>query len=412
MGKKIRIKIKDGNNLEFELCEDANKGDWFNLNDVNDIDFSGLQEQIRNKQNQFVNEQIKKEEDNWLYKYKASQEHQNLINELNNLRNDKKNFESFREKDKQIAFKEAENRYNSEITTLNNKIKSLEEKKQLELDNKIQEYEGRLALEKERYQNQLLNQKQDFQNQIELIKSAKSRNMKDVGEDLEKYIFDRFSNTLGFIDDCSLEKANKPIGGTKPDFIFKVIDKDTRMELIKVVIEAKSKYAESEGRKNREFFEKLKKDQENNNGDYSLLITELEDKEDFLIRKVSDEQYSNMFMVRPEYFTIFLSIIRFISLKRKEIINAEIKFESKQKILSEFESLKDEILKNSVKNIDDNIADILKEADKISNCAINIKSKAAVITSRHLNTIKNKIEGFKIRKILNDIKKTEDSEFN
>lgn len=206
------------------------------------------------------------------------------------------------------------------------------------------------------------------------------------------------------LPDCKFEKTTKAIENTKPDFLFQVIDNIDNSILSSVIIEAKTQNSDS-SRKNSDFYNKLESDRKKNNCEFSLLITELEPDDAFIIKKVNDPNYENMFVVRPTYFITFLSIVRLFSLKRKDLKIIEINFKNKKDILDEFEKMKNQILDNSIKHIDTNVTTILKSSEIIKNNIAKIEEAANTVIEKHLKTIKNKIESFEINRINKKIEK-------
>ncbi|MDE5545289.1 MAG: DUF2130 domain-containing protein [Malacoplasma sp.] len=442
MSKKIKIGIKNNENFEFEILEDAKKGDFFCLKEINEIDFSDLKKQIENKENDLVNKKLQQEKENWTNEFKLSNDYRSLVDkihqlekineklqsdlhnkvelaisntrietqkEISDLKNEiashkliienEKNKISL-EKDRLIS--DLENKKNEEINELKIKMSNADKDKELALQANNNEWELKL---KDR-ENELNNSHKE---ELERIERKKESNVKTLGEDLENWIQNEYNLTFGMIDGCSLEKTTKNIGGHKPDFLFSVYDNKTKQILGKVTIEAKTQMSVSETqKKNKDHFAKLEMDRNNHDSEFALLVSELEPEEIFYIKKVPDEKYQNMFIVRPRYFIAFLSIVRYIWIKKGDILREEINFEKKQDILNEFNLLKNEILSNSLRHIESNIQDITKTADSIEKSAMKIKEKSEKILDGHLNTIKNKIENFKITKIIKDIEKTEE----
>ncbi|MDE5767194.1 MAG: DUF2130 domain-containing protein [Malacoplasma sp.] len=441
MSKKIRIEIKDKENLEFKILDKAEPGDFFSLNEINEFDFSELKKQIEDKENEFVNERLKKEKINWTNEFKQSSDYKSLENKIHDLEKVKEKLENELENRVKLAISDTKRESQEEISNLKNQIDTFKlsmdieknkitiEKDEIinnlktEKNNEINDLrikisnankDKELALQEinsiweikwKDKENELINKHKEEIDEIE----RKRLNVKTVGEDLEKWIQDKFDETFGMIDGCTLEKTTKNIGGHKPDFLFSVYDNNSKQILGKVTIEAKSQKSVTEtSKKNRDHFQKLEMDRINHNSEFALLVSELEPDEAFYIKKVPDENYPNMFIVRPQFFITFLSIVRYIWIKKGDILRQEINFEKKQTILDDFNLLKNEILSNSLRHIESNIQEILKAADSIEKSAIKIKEKSEKVLESHLNTIKTKIENFKITKIIKEIEKTED----
>lgn len=429
MSKKINIKVKDLDKLEFEICTDALKGDYISLNEINEIDFTLLKEKLDNKQIAYFNEKLEQEKKNWendflinskqINELKASNEE--LKVKLSKIVSDKdkeynaqiidlkyqlKNVQETKSIEIEKAKLLKENELKEQINKLQSELDNLKNSNKMEIDNIILKKDNEYKDKINDLQNSINLAEQKHKEEIENIKRNKNQNIKLLGEELENWIQTEYSNSLGLIDDCKLEKTTKAIENTKPDFLFEVLDSDGS-SLGSVTIEAKTQYIDGGSpKKNSEHYNKLDLDRKKNNSEFSLLISELEPNDGFLIKKVVDPRYENMFVVRPSYFITFLSIVRLLFLKRKDIRKIEVDFKTKKEILDEFESMKNEILGNSVKNIESKVADILKLAEGIKTNATKIEQNANVIIEKHLITIKNKIDNFNINKINKKIEKT------
>ena len=62
--------------------------------------------------------------------------------------------------------------------------------------------------------------------------------------------------------------------------------------------------------------------------------------------------------------------------------------------------MKDDILDNSIKHITTQLEQIIKSSEAISNANVKIKESVDLILYRHLETVKNKINDFKINRII------------
>lgn len=448
MSQKIKVKIIDIEKLEFELCQDAKKGDTFSLSESNDIDYSYIIRELSEGRSRLFNDQLLKEKDNWKNEFKASQEYLSLSKKINDLENENKLLSNSINEKISIAETKKENELlknfnenierinlelnskNAEINELknsfNDKIKNIELENEKKHSNKINELSNQLNLKDKEIeninlsiQNRIEKEKADiekiYNEKISILKEEHIEKINDIerkrrfttkslGEELENFISSEYNNYFGIISDCDLSKTNKSIEGTKPDFLFKVFNPKTNDVLGSVTIEAKTQQSVSESsKKNKDHFSKLERDRKNNFSEYSLLISELEPTDDFLIKKVNDPNYENMFVVRPSYFIPFLSLIRFIFLEKSKISTLQLDLKKKNEILEEFESLKNAILDNSIKNIESKVSEIIKNANNIKDSANKILSAAETVADKHLNTVRSKIESFKINKITKEI---------
>lgn len=405
MGKKIKIGLLDKDNLEFELLEDAQKGDTFSLNELSSIDFTNIYKKIDQKNDEIYSQKLKEKESELYEKFLHSEEYISLSKKIDQLEYEKKVDNENYQKSLKFEIESKTSELNSRIMLLNKEIEEINNKNSILLKNKELELQNLYDKQINDLKNQLEKKEFEHKQKIEEIERKRNQNIKLLGNELEQWISDEYNNSFGVQDDCVLERTNKTIEGTKPDFLFKVIDTDGSI-LGSVTIEAKSQHSTSNtSTKNEQYYPKLENDRKKNNSEFSLLITELEPNDSFIIKKINDVNYQNMFVVRPSYFLVFLSIIKFIYLKRKSIKIAEMNFKAKQQIIEDFNNLKNEILTNSIKNINGNLSNILKASDSIKKEAQKIDDLANTALNSHLNTIKNKIEGFKIVSIINKIEK-------
>lgn len=131
MGKEVKIKIKDIAKLQFELEENAQAGDWFDLNQINNYDLSSVEQALQAKK-QAVEEEWKKA---WSAKtakdavnaFVNSSQYQALLNKNSDLELQLAN------KDKQFAI---------EKNDLNNVIKQNENAIQLKINQAIDQFKN------------------------------------------------------------------------------------------------------------------------------------------------------------------------------------------------------------------------------------------------------------------------------
>ena len=206
-------------------------------------------------------------------------------------------------------------------------------------------------------------------------------------------------------NNCNFKKTTENINNTKPDFIYEILGRDSEL-LASIIIEAKSEshIGKSKKKKNSDHFKKLDKDQKNYNADYSLLISELEMNDDFLIRKI--HEYKNMYVIRKEYFVPFLHLIKDLVTNNKNLqrFYKDIKFKEKNEINNEFDKLKDEIINNIItKKLTNSVKSIKKNSEKITTSNDKIYNLIQEIEEKTLTKITNKINKFTIRKIMKKI---------
>lgn len=405
MSEKIKISPKDWNKSEFYLEQDAKKGDYICLQDIGAFSTDYIKEQFDTKINEIANERITEkliiEKKNWENEFRVSKEFTDL------------NYELLNTKKELILINE---NHQQKIDSLNN-LKKMEidkavQNESLNQEKKISELKTELNIlliktNKDKESKEAIHQSEidKFNTIIESQKNEidrrENKNIKLIGEDFEKWIESEFDRHFPISDKSKLEKTTKPIGGTKPDFEFKVFG-DNQEILGTATIEAKTETISGKT-KNSSHYEKLDRDRNNLNSEYAILVSELEPENTFLIKKVPE--YKNMFVIRPAYLMTFLSLIQYISYEKQGVKKLELKFKDKQEIQKEFEEMKSEILENSIKHINTKCNEINDEVSKIKKSADKIQEAINLVLERHLSTVKTKIENFRIESIKNRIEK-------
>ena len=446
MGKITNVMIKDHNTLI--INQEAHPGDEIDLLSINQIDNSILIKAIKEGNDKEYNRlltEAKKSLHNELEREFVEKVKFYEI-ELEKLKERQKQSEKENEIKVKLAVNIKEKELQEKINDLESKLSLFEKAKELEIVNKLAEYKDKIAdlevsskLELAKVKNEYeakLNQKdldkanmeveftkelQEKESQInKLTLSKSSLSIKRIGENLEHWCNNEYLDhaQMGF-SNCTWIKDNTSIKdegekkGTKADYIFRVyatedcLEKD---ELSSVCCEMKSEDPQSVvKKKNSDHYAKLDKDREKKKCKYALLISELEwDQEnDVPIRKVSG--YQNMYVVRPQYFITFLSIIASLTLKFKalylEKAQEMAKFKDSEDILKEFEEMKATLLDKPLKSMENELAKITDSATKIKLQADKIMESTEKIAASHIVSIRSKIEGFAIKKIIKKIDK-------
>ncbi len=488
--KKVKIKILNSEKLEFQIDDNSvENGDYFSLKEINEIDFSTLNDEINLRKDKIFEEKLQEQieiekmkfehefknsveflelkklkEDNLikiqkleheLNKNKENKENeiiiaQNKIKEelnekINQLTNQIKINEEIKNKDIEvekskiseslnlkinqlsqtleqekekkaneiiIAQSRIKEELNEKINYLTNQIKTIEDVKNrdIEINNLKNKEEKDAALakiieEKDAILAKITEEKNTFYRELEILRTKGSRlNIKRIGEELENEIQTMYSNQLSHLENIKWGKTTDV--GEKPDFFFEILA-DDGSRLSKIIIEAKSENPNSSTKKkNKDHYEKLSKDTKKYHGDYSILVSELETEDRFYIKRVSE--YENMYVVRPEFFTNFMHILYKLEISKKQLHSEQINFKAKQEILDEFETMKNELINNSISNIRKNLEAIEKDADVIQKKSSKIIANAQkALGVSNLKTIETKLQEFKIKKIVKNIEKVE-----
>ncbi len=363
-------------------------------------------ENIKNNQELSISSAVQKAEaelNNQLHKLESELELKKMNSDQLNkeIEKLKKDYESKIEIQKERAVNDLQKNHDAETKELEKKISSLEaEKKSLkekhEAETKISLLEATQKI-KESLESEIKDRDDKIR---ELENRRNTLNIKEIGEELEKFIQSEASNNLSY-PNTSFRKANENKDGTKPDFIFEILNED-KSTITGVTLEAKSETLNAKTKKkNYDHISKLDSDRNKNGTEYALLVTELEKDDEFIFKKVGE--YDNMYMVRPRYFIPFLQLIFNLSQQQKELSSLDINFKDKQDILKEFELFKSGILETTINDISKKIEDINKESEKAAK-AINNIGNATRILSTKMSTLENKFNKFKIEKLVEKIK--------
>lgn len=194
-----------------------------------------------------------------------------------------------------------------EIARLKNEVDGIQTKHQLELASMQSSYEERIRMKDE---------------QIEYYKDFKLRqSTKMVGESLEHYCEDEFNKIrpAGFRN-AYFEKDNDAKAGSKGDFIYRETD-ENGIEIVSIMFEMKNENDQTATKhKNEDFLEKLDKDRRQKNCEYAVLVSMLEPESELYNMGIVDKshKYPKMFVVRPQFFILIITILRNTALNAME----------------------------------------------------------------------------------------------
>ena len=394
MAKAIKIRFVDDIEMKFEILEDAKKGDYFSLLNLNDEEIlkpviEKLKQEIEKRKNRVFETQIEQRiqhaKYNWLNEYRNSEEFQNLL-QIKNEFNNKLEIETMK------VVKKVENTFNEQKNAMEKEHNDL--KHEFEMFKQKSEYEKTKALDKLKF---------DLRNEYEKCYSA---NSKIIGEKLENWIYNNCANFISPLgQNVHFNKITKTNSeGEKADFRFFMTKKPngiTNETVIDVIIEAKSfdKQNVISRKKNRDFFNKLDRNRGNNKEIYAVLVTELEPDDNFIIRRI--DNYKNMFMLRPEALTAFLGILYWLGTWIINNIHEDYVFEEKETIIDKFNDLKNDILNKQFKYLNDKCAQIQKinssireHSSKIVDLSDNMQKQIDYLIQNCVEKIKSRLQEF------------------
>lgn len=312
--KQIRVIAESKNKLV--LDEDAQKGDWIDLAQINSVDTGLVEKALAAGADKVYQEKLK------AAKSEFELHNQKQIAEL------QAKFSSF-ENEKKLAVAEALSKKDSEISDLKQKLAAGESQSQLQL----QKVQSEKNLELQKLSNQLENAaskaklnedslKQNFENQLKLkdeqiayYKDLKAKmSTKMIGESLEvhcKTLFEQFLRPV--MPSAYFEKDNEVsrASGSKGDFIFR--DSEDGLEYISIMFEMKNEADETATKHtNESFFKELDKDRREKKCEYAVLVSLLEKDSELYNGGIVDvsHKFPKMYVIRPQFFIPLITLLR------------------------------------------------------------------------------------------------------
>ncbi|WP_337897053.1 DUF2130 domain-containing protein [Mesomycoplasma ovipneumoniae] len=443
---EIKVKLINKETLTYQLLEDAKKGDWFSL--VSEVQ-NYIDDQTKKKLSEYTVQIRNDIYANDLEIKKIKEENKNLREEIGKLKgqNDKvkadlslKHSEEITQKEVAIAEMEGT------IKQLQEKIKGMEEnqdniikKKEADLSlaqSKVneqfkqdtekqlreqlrkeitEEQEKRIADAKTWYEDSLKAKDTEINDLNDELNKYKYKNIssKQIGENLENWILERYRDVFPFGKDdndsvvVELKKDTVNIKdepgekATKSDFIFTINDQSRNVET-KIILEAKSESKEKSGKqKNKDFFKKIEADRIKKKASYAILVTELEPEKYFTIDVAPN--YEKIFICRPHFYLALLMLLKSIILKENKLEIQSQSLEDASKIIQKFDEWKEKTLKASINKINTKAERSRSLAERIIKDASEIQENLNKIVDDYLNKLTQKIDAFKITKIAEKI---------
>lgn len=278
-------------------------------------------------------------------------------------------------------------------------------KVQAELDTK----QAELAVTEKYVQkvSELESDKRILENERDYYKDLKSRmSTKMIGETLERHCETEFNKirmlafpNAEFHKDNEVSKAS----GSKGDYIFREFD-ENGIELISIMFEMKNEADATATKKtNESFFKELDKDRREKKCEYAVLVTLLEADNDLYNQGIVDVsyQYEKMYVIRPQFFIPFISVLRNAALKTLDSKRELARIQNRNLDIKNFEdafiTFKDKFSYNYVqagKRFDEAIAELDKTIEHLQ--AVRDK---LTMSKKQLGLANDKIEGMTVEKL-------------
>ena len=401
--------------------------------EVFQIDGAGYAEIVKQIRNREFNDELQRQksamdsEKKMAVELAVSKANSQKEDEINKLKNQlaAQNNELNNMKDKSAAeLKIALSEKEQQITQLKSTIDANKSKTELEIKTALQEkdsliadLQNKLKLEKSESQLRETNLKQQYDIQLKakdetiaFYKDFKAKeSTKQIGEDLEQYCLSEFNKNraIGF-QNAYFEKDNEvsKTSGSKGDFIFRDFsgEGDDKIEFISIMFEMKNQADETATKhKNEDFFKELDKDRNEKNCEYAVLVSMLEEDNDYYNTGIVDVSYKypKMYVIRPQFFIQLITILRNAALNSLEYKREIAQIRNQNIDITNFESdlnlFKDKFL-NNVDLAMRQHSSAIDEIDKAIKTLQKIKDLFEK-SDNNLRLANNKLEDLTIKKL-------------
>lgn len=318
----------------------------------------------------------------------------------------------------QMEVKNAVAEKQQEITKLEGELAAKKVQAEMEIKNavqakeaEIQDLQSQLSLAASKKQLELTNLKDTYETQLKMkdeqvafYKDFKAKqSTKQIGEDLEQYCLSEFNKNraIGF-QNAYFEKDNDASDGTKGDFIFR--ESEDGVEFISIMFEMKNQMSTTASKhKNEDFFDKLDKDRKKKNCEYAVLVSMLEEDNDYYNTGIVDVSYKypKMYVIRPQFFIPVITFLRNSALNtleyKKELAVVKNQNIDVTKFEDDFNDFKVKFYKDVTLAVN-NHTDAIAQIDKAIKNLLSIKELFEK-SDNHLRLANNKLEDMTIQKL-------------
>ena len=282
------------------------------------------------------------------------------------------------------------NEKEQEIIRLKDELKSIEQNNALKISGLNQQHNEEIRMKDE---------------QIAFYKDLKTKmSTKLVGETLEQHCLNQFNSIrMSAFPNAYFEKDNDASSGSKGDFIFKE-NTEEGAELVSIMFEMKNENDTTATKhKNEDFFKELDKDRNEKKCEYAVLVSMLEPENEYYNAGIVDVsyRYPKMYVVRPQCFIPFISLIRNAALASSEYKNQLVLARNQNIDVSHFEddlnTFKEKISENFTR-ASDRFAKAIEEIDKTIDHLNKVK-EGLVGADRNLRLANDKAQDLTIKKL-------------
>jgi len=334
------------------------------------------------------------------------------------------------EEKKTNALNDLKNQATNKINSLNNELKNLKDEiknqsliSELSLKNKINEAVTDLEKENSSLTNSIekmklehsINEKlieEKFKSKIserdltiQELREMKSRlSTKMIGETLEIHCETQFNlNRASAFKNSYFEKDNDATSGSKGDYIFREFD-ENKTEVVSIMFEMKNESLNGTNkRKNEDFLKELDKDRRQKSCEYAVLVSLLEPDSELYNSGIVDvsHRYPKMYIIRPQFFLPIISLLRNASMETLKYKTQIDLMKRENYDITNFESTLEQF-KNAVgKNVSlaqDRFNDAISEIDK-SITHLQKTKEALILSKKHLLSANSKSQDLTVKKL-------------
>ncbi len=294
-----------------------------------------------------------------------------------------------KETEAKLALKDALSTKEQEINNLQNKIEANKNEFFLKEKNLKENYEEKIKVRDE---------------QISYYRDLKARqSTKMVGESLEVHCSNEFNKLRPLFPNAYFEKDNDAKTGSKGDFIFRDYDAEGT-ELVSIMFEMKNELdATATKHKNEDFFKELDKDRHEKNCEYAVLVSLLENDNDYYNQGIVDvsHKYAKMYVIRPQFFIPLITLIRNMSLNSLAYKKELQTIHNQNLDIAHFEDNMNAFKESFARNYrlaSDKFKKAIEEIDKTIDHLGKIKD-ALISSENNLRLANNKAEDLSIKKL-------------
>ena len=282
------------------------------------------------------------------------------------------------------------NKKEQEILRLQNELKAAEQNNALKISSLKQQQNDELRLKDE---------------QIAFYKDLKTRmSTKLVGETLEQHCLIEFNRIrMSAFPNAYFEKDNDASSGSKGDFIFKESTEEGA-ELVSIMFEMKNENDTTATKhKNEDFFKELDKDRNEKKCEYAVLVSMLEPESELYNAGIVDVsyRYPKMYVIRPQCFIPFITLIRNAALASAEYKNQLVLAKNQNLDVSHFEedlNVFKEKFQENYNRASDRFTKAIEEIDKTIDHLNKVK-EGLLGADRNLRLANDKAQDLTVKKL-------------